>query len=118
MKKALKNIKDLPGVEHVVIACNDGLVFDALGSASLNAEMLAAEVTSMTLALRQSLAFLNSKELYRYQFATEQYEVTAICLDRLVLFATARPGTQLRTIHIELAKAANRLSQMEAQPWT
>jgi predicted regulator of Ras-like GTPase activity (Roadblock/LC7/MglB family) len=118
MREGLVRIAALQGVVCAVIACEDGLVFDAVGSGVVSPESLAAEVTATTLAIKGMTKPLSSAEVHRFQFATDKYEICALFVGRLLLLAVAETGTTLRTIQIELAKVATELAQEEAKSWT
>ncbi len=113
--KALSSVAALPGVVRVVLTSPDGLVYgQAAGSAgaaadALSADLLSAEVTTVTLALGRALSGLSSQKLHRYSFASESHEFLALNLGQVLLLVAAQAGTALRPVQVEMARVATAL---------
>jgi|GEM_PF-2305640 len=116
--KALSSVAALPGVVRVVLTSSDGLVYgQAAGGASseaLSADLLSAEITSVTMALGRVLTGLSgglsSQKLHRYSFASEQHEFLALNLGRVLLLVAVQTGAALRPVQVEMARVATAMS--------
>jgi len=115
---ALSSVAALPGVVRAVLTSTDGLVYgQAAGGASseaLSADLLSAEITTVTLALGRTLnglsGGLSSQKLHRFSFASEQHEFLVLNLGRVLLLVAVQTGAALRPVQVEMARVATAMS--------
>jgi len=112
--KVLSSVATLPGVVRVVLVSPDGLVYGqaagGAGSEALSADLLGAEITTVTMALGRALiglsGGLSSQKLHRYSFASEQHEFLVLHLGRVLLLAAVQAGAAIRPVQVEMARVA------------